>query len=1135
MKIRKRLLASVAWLILITMPAGHFTALANDDPDLAAVNADADALSWEAIKGGNTDSNNVTGPLSLIFSGANESTITWSWVGLTPPANTSVNSGGAVTRPAFADGDASGIIRAEVQKGEAKAYKDIPLTVKAIEPTNAEAVERAGNALTWDTIKGANTAENNVTSNLTLPASGAEGTAISWASSSPGVISVAGAVTRPSGLGNIGVTLTATISKSGVSADKEFDLTVTEQTYIPVTGITGVPAAATVGAPLALTGTVAPANATNRTILWSVQNAGTTGATISGSTLNTTAAGTVTVRATITDGLAAGSNFTRDFTITVSTAQADINTVRNWLTWNVIRSGNGEQSGVTNASGGNTASRRYEVTSSLTLPASGSISRVSIAWSSSNTTALTNTGGVIGNSSVVQGVTLTATLTIAGVPAAQITNNTVVFYLNIMPDQVVVDAIRNWMTWEAIRGGNAQQGGVTGASGGNTSSRRYEVTANLNLRLSLPAYLDTSGNGYSSSGSNRYSTDGYSVQWGIANGTSSATINTNTGVVTFPSSGSRDVTLTGEIRRNNASLSGGNRLKDFYLTILPASADQIAVNEAMNWLIWNEIRRHNDTNTSTASNVTYTVKSHLTLPTSYLYKSISNANDDRTVTVTWTTSNSNYVTASGDVTTSGANRDVTLTAVFTCGLITSASTTNNPNAKTFSLRVVQPTDNESVRMAKDALIWDVIKNRNESMGAVSSNLSLPTTGENGTTVTWASSNTSVISNTGTVTPLATGTVLVTLTATVRKGSVSDAKSFSLTTGDERFALEQTVNGMTARMTAGGFNVLTANGTRGFDVEGNLGTVRFDAAAAKAIGSFAFGEITVSMNRVSDATLPNRPVYDLTVRVGASILTSFSGGAATVEIGYNLAAGEDPNAIFVSYLDGAGGMRAARSFYTDASGRGKVVFTTGHFSKFAINYSDPTNSFTDAAAINAAWNGTAKQHVTFVTSRGLYNGNTLSDGSRSFGPNDSMTRAQFVAVLRNYHSGGVSSHTANSFADGNGDWYAGVIGWGEEMGLFGTYSDTNFYPNAPVTRADMAYWLYNYASRNGVRLDSVRTLSFTDIDGLASGTRTAVQTLANAGVISGELVGFDRVYRPGSTSTRAEVAAIIAQFVKAFSL
>jgi hypothetical protein len=90
--------------------------------------------------------------------------------------------------------------------------------------------------------------------------------------------------------------------------------------FVAVTDITGVPTTATAGTALTLTGTVAPATATNKTITWAVKTAGTTGATISSSTLNTTAAGEVTVTATIAGGATASTPFTSDFTVTVAAA-----------------------------------------------------------------------------------------------------------------------------------------------------------------------------------------------------------------------------------------------------------------------------------------------------------------------------------------------------------------------------------------------------------------------------------------------------------------------------------------------------------------------------------------------------------------------------------------------------------------------------------------------------------------------------------------------------------------------------------------------------------------------------------------------------------------------------------------------
>ena len=103
--------------------------------------------------------------------------------------------------------------------------------------------------------------------------------------------------------------------------------TVTPQTFVPVTDITGVPAAATAGTPLTLIGTVVPADATNKTIAWSVQDAGDTGAAIADNILSTTAAGIVIVRATITNGLTESTNYTQDFSITVTTAPITTYTV----------------------------------------------------------------------------------------------------------------------------------------------------------------------------------------------------------------------------------------------------------------------------------------------------------------------------------------------------------------------------------------------------------------------------------------------------------------------------------------------------------------------------------------------------------------------------------------------------------------------------------------------------------------------------------------------------------------------------------------------------------------------------------------------------------------------------------------
>ena len=85
---------------------------------------------------------------------------------------------------------------------------------------------------------------------------------------------------------------------------------------VQVTGITGIPNTISRGTYM-LAGTVEPSGATNKTIVWSVANAGTTGASISGNTLTAAAAGALVIRATVYHGLGA-AHYTKDFNITVS-------------------------------------------------------------------------------------------------------------------------------------------------------------------------------------------------------------------------------------------------------------------------------------------------------------------------------------------------------------------------------------------------------------------------------------------------------------------------------------------------------------------------------------------------------------------------------------------------------------------------------------------------------------------------------------------------------------------------------------------------------------------------------------------------------------------------------------------------
>jgi len=84
----------------------------------------------------------------------------------------------------------------------------------------------------------------------------------------------------------------------------------------PVEEIINVPTTAIAGKMIYLTGVVKPYNAPNK-IIWSIYDAGTTGATIISTSLYTTDPGTVIVTATIKDGKGTGIDYVQNFSIEV--------------------------------------------------------------------------------------------------------------------------------------------------------------------------------------------------------------------------------------------------------------------------------------------------------------------------------------------------------------------------------------------------------------------------------------------------------------------------------------------------------------------------------------------------------------------------------------------------------------------------------------------------------------------------------------------------------------------------------------------------------------------------------------------------------------------------------------------------
>ncbi|GLI51487.1 hypothetical protein TSYNTROOL_15730 [Tepidanaerobacter syntrophicus] len=213
-------------------------------------------------------------------------------------------------------------LKVEIKVNDETIKKDIAVIVKP-HADDVEAVKADKEALTADVIKGTNPDLNNVTTNLTLPTTGTNGSTIAWTSSNATYVATNGTVTQPAyAVGDKVVTLTATITKGGYSETKEFTVTVKAAPMTDAEAVAADKAALTSDI---IKGTNPDLN--NVTTNLTLPTTGTNGSTIAWTSSNATYVATngtvtrpngadlqVTLTATITKGTA---NDTKVFVVTV--------------------------------------------------------------------------------------------------------------------------------------------------------------------------------------------------------------------------------------------------------------------------------------------------------------------------------------------------------------------------------------------------------------------------------------------------------------------------------------------------------------------------------------------------------------------------------------------------------------------------------------------------------------------------------------------------------------------------------------------------------------------------------------------------------------------------------------------------
>ena len=180
-------------------------------------------------------------------------------------------------------------------------------------------------------------------------------------------------------------------------------------------------------------------------------------------------------------------------------------------------------------------------------------------------------------------------------------------------------------------------------------------------------------------------------------------------------------------------------------------------------------------------------------------------------------------------------------------------------------------------------------------------------------------------------------------------------------------------------------------------------------------------------------------------------------------------------------------------------------------------------FTDVA--EDAW---YHDYVYDLVYRGVVNGMTAT----TYEPEGKLTRAQFVKLLACSLADAETLKTyegKHPFKDSEGHWAEAYIAWAKDKGIVEGVSATEFDPEAPITREQMATLFGRYALKQGIELPKSDNAagSFPDADKISEYAREFVELMRIAGILNGYE---DGTFRPQGNATRAEAAKLFSLFL-----
>ncbi|MBK5262093.1 MAG: S-layer homology domain-containing protein [Peptostreptococcaceae bacterium] len=315
-----------------------------------------------------------------------------------------------------------------------------------------------------------------------------------------------------------------------------------------------------------------------------------------------------------------------------------------------------------------------------------------------------------------------------------------------------------------------------------------------------------------------------------------------------------------------------------------------------------------------------------------------------------------------------------------------------------------------------------------------------------------------------------------------------------------------------------FGNLVTNKIGTLTIASAIGDISLDLNTLKTIFGEATGDISISITNAEKTV--GRPTIDLSIMSNGKKITKF-GGVVTVTIPYTLASGETASSIKVYYINEEGKQLDVKSSSYDEKS-GMVTFQTDHFSQFVIAYKNMT--FAD---IQGHW---AQAYIELLANRGIINGMTettfVPNGNITRAQFAMLLAGLEGADLSQYNTSQFNDVSQNA-------WYLGAVAWASDNNITLGYTNIDgsksFNPNQNITRQDMAVMMKRYLDQvaNKTLTESDAKIDFTDDNIIADYAKDAVMQLQLAGIVNGKITQAGKTeFDPTGKLTRAEAAKII---------